>query len=264
MAKWFAPLVVAMFLAAGCQQQQKPAPVVSNLPAPNFSGPVFQERPVAPAPPPVVVAPPVQQAPAPQVKPAAPSGAVPADWVPVASRNQWYWIVIHHSATPDGGARKFDQMHRNKGWDELGYHFVIGNGTDTRDGQIEVGPRWPKQKWGAHDKTPGNQYNEHGIGICLVGNFDVSRPSQAQVRSLERLVAYLMKTYHISADHVLGHGETKATECPGKFLNVASVRRACAQMVASSQGPTQADARATPVRGEELLMDDRKSAVAAR
>jgi hypothetical protein len=262
MAKWFAPLVVAIFLAAGCQQQ-KPAAVVSSLPPPNFSGPVFEERPVAPAPPQVAVAPPVQQ-PAPQVKPAAPStGAVPADWVPVAQRNQWYWIVIHHSATPDGGARKFDQMHRNKGWDELGYHFVIGNGTDTHDGQIEVGPRWPKQKWGAHDKTPGNQYNEHGIGICLVGNFDVTHPSPAQIKSLERLVAYLMKTYHIPADHVLGHGETKATECPGRYLNVASIRRTCAQMVASSQAPLQADANASPATGGELLVEKRKT-VAAR
>jgi len=264
MAKWFVPLIVAVFLAAGCQQQ-KPAAVVANLPPPNFSGPVFDDRPAVAAPPSVAVAPPVQQQPAPQPRPAAPSmGSVPADWVPVAQRNQWYWIVIHHSATPDGGAAKFDKMHRNKGWDELGYHFVIGNGTDTRDGQIEVGPRWPKQKWGAHDNAPGNQFNEHGIGICLVGNFDVSRPSAAQIKSLERLVAYLMKTYHVPADRVLGHGETKPTECPGRYLNVASVRRACAQMVASSESPERADNKANANPGEELLVDRRKTGLAAR
>ena len=33
------------------------------------------------------------------------------------------------------------RMDQAKGWDELGYHFVIGNGTDTRDGQVEVGSR---------------------------------------------------------------------------------------------------------------------------
>jgi hypothetical protein len=265
MAKWFAPLVVAIFALAGCQQQQ-PAPVVANLPSPNFSGPVFQDRPAAPTPAPVAVAPPPRPLPAPQaIRPAAPSsGSVPAEWVPLASRNQWYWIVIHHSATPDGGARKFDKEHKSKGWDELGYHFVIGNGTDTRDGQIEVGPRWPKQKWGAHDNAPGNQFNEHGIGICLVGNFDVTHPSAAQIKSLERIVAYLMKTYHISADHVLGHGETKATECPGRYLNVAMVRRTCAQMVASSAGPIQADAKANPITEEELLVDKRKSSIATR
>jgi hypothetical protein len=208
---------------------------------------VYQDKPVAP-PPPVVVAPPKPlPAPAPQV------GAVPADWVPRGPANRWYWIVVHHSATPTGGAAAFDKMHKAKGWDELGYHFVIGNGTDTSDGKIEVGPRWAKQKWGAHDKTPGNQYNEHGIGICLVGNFDTTRPSAAQLKSLEKLVGYLMKTYHVSADHVLGHGETKATECPGRYMNVAAIRRACAQMVAGATGPQGGTAAIKPA--QELLVD---------
>src|SRR5205085_5735399 len=114
---------------------------------------------------------------------------------------------------------------RAKGWDELGYHFVIGNGTGSRDGQIEVGSRWPKQKWGAHAKTPDQQFNNYGIGICLVGNFDVDRPSPAQVRSLSRLVAFLMKTYNIPASHVIGHGETKPTDCPGRNMSVAQIRQ---------------------------------------
>ena len=249
-------IVTAIGMVAGCQAQ-KPVSVVDNLPPPNFSGPVFADRPAAPAP---AAPPPIVQLPRPTPPPPSDT-SVPAAWIPLAPRNQWYWIVIHHSATPDGGARKFDKMHREKGWDELGYHFVIGNGTDTRDGQIEVGPRWPKQKWGAHDRTPGNQYNEHGIGICLVGNFDVSHPTPSQIRSLERLVAYLMKTYHISADHVLGHGETKATDCPGRFMNVAMVRRACAQMVASSEAPAQANSK-VPNPGEELLVDSRPAAAA--
>ena len=65
---------------------------------------------------------------------------------------------------------------RDNQWDELGYHFVIGNGTHTGDGQVEVGSRWGKQKHGAHCKTPDNYYNDHGIGICLVGNFENSNP----------------------------------------------------------------------------------------
>ena len=254
MAKWCALLFVALFSAAGCQQQRA-VTVVDNLPEPNFGGPVFTERPAPlPTPPPVAVAPPRAQ----PVRPNPSVGAVPAAWIPTAPLNQWTWIVIHHSATPDGGAARFNRMHQAKGWDELGYHFVIGNGTDTRDGQIEVGPRWPKQKWGAHDKTPGNEYNLHGIGICLVGNFDVNHPSDAQIKSLEKLVAYLMKTYRIPASRVLGHGETKATDCPGRFMNVAVVRRACAQMVASSEGAYQADSRTAAAPGQELLVDSRK------
>jgi hypothetical protein len=250
MAKWCALLVVALFAVAGCHQQSQVT--LNNLPGPNFGGPTFADRAPSPAPAPVVVASPKPVQPLRPIEPSA--EAVPVAWVPHVTSNHWYWIIIHHSATPTGGAAEFDKMHRAKGWDELGYHFVVGNGTDTRDGQIEVGPRWPKQKWGAHDKTPGNQYNEHGIGICLVGNFDVTHPTAAQLKSVERLVSYLMKTYHIAPDHVLGHGETKATECPGRYMNVAAIRRACAHMVA--EGHPQA-ATPEPQPGQELLADTR-------
>jgi hypothetical protein len=251
MAKWSALLVVALFAVAGCQQKSQVS-MVDNLPAPNFNGPAFADHPVLP--PPVVVVPRPKVQPLKPVEP--PVEASPVGWVPSAPLNHWYWIVIHHSATPTGGAAAFDKMHKAKGWDELGYHFVVGNGTDTPDGKIEVGPRWPKQKWGAHDKTPGNQFNEHGIGICLVGNFDVNHPSATQMKAVEKLVAYLMKTYHIPADHVVGHGETKATECPGRYMNVALVRRVCAQMV-SSTPRSHADTGKTFNPGQELLVDSR-------
>jgi N-acetylmuramoyl-L-alanine amidase len=244
--------LLLFFMTGGCQQAE-PQPIVNNLPGPNFVGPVYGEKPIAPAAPQSVAVAPVKPLP-PRI--VAPSQSVPAEWIPTAPQNQWYWIVVHHSATPTGSAAAFNKMHQDKGWDELGYHFVIGNGSETRDGQIEVGPRWAKQKWGAHDKTPGNQYNLHGIGICLVGNFDVSHPSPAQLKSLERLVTYLMKTYHVPADHVLGHGETKATDCPGRYMPIASIRRACAQMVAADN-TFQANAIREPQPGEELLATSR-------
>ena len=125
-------------------------------------------------------------------------------------------------------------MHRAKGWDESGYDFVIGNGTDTGNGQIEVGPRWVKQKVGAHAKTSDNRYNEYGIGICLVGNFDFERPTPQQMRSLDKLVAYLMVTYHISPENVLGHRDTKSTDCPGRYMNVDLVRRQSAALAGAS------------------------------
>ena len=241
--------LASLFLTVGCQPAA-PQKVVDNLPGPNFVGPVYHERPIAPVSPPTAVAvvPPKPF----QPRVVTPNTAVPAEWIPTAPQNQWFWIVIHHSATSVGGAASINKMHQEKGWDELGYHFVIGNGTDTRDGQIEVGPRWAKQKWGAHDKTPGNQYNLHGIGICLVGNFDVTHPSTAQLKSLERLVAYLMKTYHVTPDHVLGHGETKATDCPGRYVNIANIRRTVAQMVAADN-TYQASAIKKPAPGQELL-----------
>ena len=133
----------------------------------------------------------------------------------------WRYIVIHHSATDRGNAASFDQSHRRRGWDELGYHFVIDNGDGGPNGRIEVGSRWKKQKWGAHTGgTPNNEYNNHGIGICLVGDFSDRMPSRAQIASLERLVRYLASKYEIQPDNVIGHreGPNASTHCPGRIF----------------------------------------------
>jgi N-acetyl-anhydromuramyl-L-alanine amidase AmpD len=166
-------------------------------------------------------------------------GGVPQEWLINVPANSWQYIVIHHSATPAGNAASFDRMHKAKGWDELGYHFVIGNGTGSGDGQIEVGPRWSKQKWGAHAKTADQRFNNYGIGICLVGNFDIERPTKAQMESVQRLVAYLMKTYRIPAVRVVAHSETKATDCPGRHMSVAEVRRAVSRLVEEDAVPEE-------------------------
>jgi len=134
----------------------------------------------------------------------------------------WKYIVIHHSATTKGSAKLFDKMHRRNGWDEMGYHFVINNGNGGSDGKVEVGSRWRKQKWGAHTKTPNNEYNNFGIGICLVGNFMNHMPSQKQLASMRQLVQHLMVTYDIPPQNVIAHKDAptlKPTECCGKVLH---------------------------------------------
>jgi len=234
MVRKFLPAFLALLLittGVGCNHDQ-----VAQLPPPRFSPPVISQN-TAPRPVPSV---------RPQVPYALPAG-IPRNWIPVASSRPWRWIVIHHSATPSGGAAKFDRDHREKGWDELGYHFVIGNGTETGNGQIEVGPRWPKQKWGAHTRTPDNRFNEFGIGICLVGNFDVQRPTPEQMRSLAKVVAFLMKRYNIPPDRILGHKDAKPTDCPGSNLNLAVVRRMAVQMLADSGTVLDPDVREASV-----------------
>ncbi|HSV14940.1 MAG TPA: N-acetylmuramoyl-L-alanine amidase [Tepidisphaeraceae bacterium] len=258
MAKWHAPLVLGALLTqlalVGCQQQTPP---VATLPPPSFDAPrLAMARPPAPVATPrplpnIAVLPPAPKAITPPKSPAL--AGIPREWIPPVAPRDWRAIVVHHSATTTGGAAAFDKMHRAKGWDELGYDFVIGNGTDTADGQIEVGPRWAKQKYGAHDKTPDNWYNEHGIGICLVGNFDVERPTPKQMQSLTKLVTYLMHTYHITPDHLVGHGETKSTECPGKYMNIAQLRRQEARIVSATDGVQATQAAIAPDKDEELL-----------
>lgn len=238
-------LALAMISTTGCSTPAKPA--VARLPQPSFDGPRIV-KPIAPK----------------LEAPLAAAHAGPSAWNPRVAARPWKWIVIHHSASPTGSAVSFDKEHKAKGWDGVGYHFVIGNGTTTRDGQVEVTARWPVQKWGAHAKTLDNRYNEYGIGICLVGNFDTERPTAAQMKALTGLVSYLMQTYRIPAQSVVGHRDTKATECPGRWMNVATVRQLASRAIVAEGGklagaspsPDPA-APAQPAASVELLGDAR-------
>ena len=149
--------------------------------------------------------------------------AVPAAWRPPSTQERnWTAIVIHHSATASGNASIFDRWHREKNnWDGVGYDFVIGNGTDSRDGQVEVTFRWRQQRTGAHCKTPGNWANEEAIGICLVGNFNKTCPTPRQLSALRSLVNFLRKRYQIPISRIYGHRTTpgaNGTDCPGRYF----------------------------------------------
>jgi N-acetyl-anhydromuramyl-L-alanine amidase AmpD len=161
-----------------------------------------------------------------------------AAWEPQAPERPWRWIVVHHSASDTGSAAAFDAYHRNgRHWDELGYHFVIGNGGGSGDGLVEVGPRWPKQKWGAHCRVGDNEeYNYFGIGICLVGNFDKHRPTEPQMASLARLVDYLAARYHIDDAHIIGHGTVDDTRCPGQCFSMGDLLARVHRLRAAREG----------------------------
>ncbi len=133
--------------------------------------------------------------------------------------NEWKYVVLHHSATHEGNANNFDKYHREeKKWSHgLAYHFVIGNGNGSGNGEIEVGERWKKQIHGAHTANKG--LNEISIGICLVGNFEEDdRPTENQFKSLVSLVSYFSKKYNIPESHIVKHAQVlqKGTACPGK------------------------------------------------
>jgi len=137
---------------------------------------------------------------------------------------EWRHIVIHHSASATGSAAIFDREHREqRGWDGVGYHFVIGNGSASGDGQVEPTYRWRQQLQGAHAGVP--EYNLHGIGICLVGDFERGGPpSPRQMASLRALVRFLQVKTGVPTCEVIGHSNVKPTECPGRLLSVAAFR----------------------------------------
>ncbi len=134
----------------------------------------------------------------------------------------WRYIVLHHSASASGNYDQIDGEHRKLlGIDGCGYHFVIGNGTGSDDGQIEVSQRWNNQKQGAHTRNARtHDADEYGIGICLVGDFDQQPPSARQLAATQALIAYLSKRYNIAPGNVRTHAHLAATKtvCPGKYF----------------------------------------------
>jgi hypothetical protein len=106
-------------------------------------------------------------------------------------RRRWQFIVVHNSGTRQGNAKAFDYYHRHvrRMQNGLAYHFVIGNGTSTGNGQIEVGDRWRRQINGGH--VHSDYLNNIALGICLVGDFNRDQPTRAQLDSCEELIRYL-------------------------------------------------------------------------
>jgi N-acetyl-anhydromuramyl-L-alanine amidase AmpD len=141
---------------------------------------------------------------------------------PPKADRPWKYVVLHHSASPAGNYDAIDLEHRKRlGWEGCGYHFVIGNGTGSPDGQIEVAQRWTNQKHGIHCRNGKNpDVSEYGIGICLVGDLDNQPPTARQIAATKALVAYLGQRYKIPADHIDTHAHlaSNPTTCPGKYF----------------------------------------------
>jgi len=153
------------------------------------------------------------------------------DRAPVMAR-RWQFIVVHNSGTRQGNAAAFDYYHKHvrRMQNGLAYHFVIGNGTSTGNGQIEVGNRWRRQINGGH--VHSDYLNNIALGICLVGDFNRDQPTRAQLDCCEELIRYLRQRCGKIDNHyaiVKPHREVNpprwATDCPGDAFPYSWFRR---------------------------------------
>ncbi len=130
--------------------------------------------------------------------------------------SDWRTITLHHSGTLQGSAAPFDRDHRRRHMGGLFYHFVIGNGTNTPDGALEVGWRWRQQ-------VKANR--PYDIQICVVGDFNRQHVSEAQFATIVNLVQMLRRDYGVPVGAVRTHGEIKGkhTDCPGKHFPFARI-----------------------------------------
>ena len=136
-------------------------------------------------------------------------------------------ITLHHEGwTPvtfTAATSTFDrveqirQVHtRDRGWADIGYHYVI-----DRAGRVIEGRSIVYQ--GAHV----TDNNPHNLGILVLGNFNQQSPSSAQVQSLARFTRQMMQLHRVPGHLVQTHQEIKPTECPGRTLQaqVEKLRR---------------------------------------
>lgn len=115
---------------------------------------------------------------------------------------QWKGVVVHCSDSDFGDADLIDRWHKERGWDGIGYNFVI-----TRDGELQLGRSLNRA--GAH----ANGYNKTHIGICLIG---VNMFTDEQFTTLTTLLTSLSAAFGIHAANILGHYQCTGTQktCP--------------------------------------------------
>lgn len=118
-------------------------------------------------------------------------------------------IFVHCSATKpdmDIGVETIRMWHKQQGWLDVGYHFVI-----KRDGTVEAGR--PVDVVGSHVKD----WNSRSVGVCLVGGIDSNGQFEAnftpaQMNSLRNKLAEL-KSLYPQAD-IKAHHDVAPKACP--------------------------------------------------
>ena len=118
-------------------------------------------------------------------------------------------IFVHCSATKpemDIGVDTIRMWHKQQGWLDVGYHFVI-----KRDGTVESGR--PVDVVGSHVKD----WNSRSVGVCLVGGIDANGKFEAnftpaQMFELRGLLQTLQAKYP-NAD-IKAHHDVAPKACP--------------------------------------------------
>lgn len=123
-------------------------------------------------------------------------------------------VVIHCSDSTRATVEDIDGWHRARGFDRIGYHWVITNGhlrSNRRYIPEADGRLWPgrsEDETGAHVEG----HNRNALGVCLVGK---TRFSTAQRITLHGLLIGIMSRHGLSDEDILGHYELDpAKTCP--------------------------------------------------
>lgn len=119
-------------------------------------------------------------------------------------------IIIHCTATPEGRPHTvadITKWHKERGFNDIGYHFVIGLKGETWTGRILNIP-------GAHAQG----HNHDSIGICYVGGMSADMKAAKDTRTPKQKTSLLtllkeLKTNFPEAE-IIGHCNVSTKECP--------------------------------------------------
>jgi N-acetylmuramoyl-L-alanine amidase len=107
--------------------------------------------------------------------------------------------IVHCSDSEQGNVAQVRRWHRERGWEDVGYHFII-----RRDGEVEIGRTLDDV--GAHCQG----HNVDSVGTCLIGKRDFL---PCQFVALRRVHAMLRALFGDIRLH--GHCEFNAGKtCP--------------------------------------------------
>src|SRR4030042_2920077 len=154
-------------------------------------------------------------------------------------------IIIHCSDSLWRCTREIRQWHLKKGWRDVGYQFIILNGRILPDfylafldGMVECG-RYIDEDLFMEQNEVGSHtlgYNDHSIGICLIGKRLPNQPKQllsvftlAQMDALIKLLKELKDIYEVKVPNIIGHCETESGKAQGKTcpdFDVSMIRKA--------------------------------------
>jgi hypothetical protein len=130
---------------------------------------------------------------------------------PAVSFTEKDFISIHHSVSPDVSAKRIYEEHKSKGWQGIGYNFLV-----HQSGVAEYVGECNTIRAAVGQITDGNK---RGIHICLLGDFTHDHPTVKQLESTKVLIANIQQAYGWFmpvVPHKIFNGNSDwNTACPG-------------------------------------------------
>ena len=160
--------------------------------------------------------------------------------IPLPKTREIKRIYVHHSVSSFGDAELIEKWHLERGFNSIGYNFVITRCERSYDGFPEGFIQLGRDINSRPAHVSGD--NSRSIGICLIGLYDENGYKNLvgeewsfttqRAKTVRILLATLCKELDLPVDSILGHREAGSVEgvsdpgktCPGLSLNLDELR----------------------------------------